>query len=55
MKKYESIQDVEYKIFSQNGEDGIIDFLLNRLQIVKPKFVEVGVGELCREQYKIYF
>ncbi|MBI9084497.1 MAG: hypothetical protein JEZ11_12930 [Desulfobacterales bacterium] len=38
-----SLYDVEYKVFSQYGEDGIIDYLLMRLNIVKPKFIEIGV------------
>ena len=41
------------KIFSQFGEDGIIDFLLNRLKIFKPKFIEIGVGDYreCNTRY----
>ena len=39
------IKDAEYKIFSQTGEDGIIDLLLNKLSIKNPKFVEIGVGD----------
>ena len=41
------IQEIELKIFSQNGEDGIIDYLLNKLKLI-PKstnFVEIGVGD----------
>lgn len=44
-KKIIDINDVEIKIFSQNGEDGIIDYLLHSLAIKKPKFVEIGVGD----------
>ena len=40
-----SISDVDYKIYSQFGEDGIIDFILRKLNIEKPKFVEIGVGD----------
>ncbi len=54
-EKITSLQDVEYKIFSQNGEDGIIDFLLNRLQIEKPKFVEVGVGDYLESNTRFIF
>ena len=45
--KYNEIEDLtetETKIFSQNGEDGIIDYLINRLKIDKKNFVEIGVG-----------
>jgi len=47
-KKYDSInnlEDTEYKVFSQTGEDGIIDFLLNKIEILNTKFVEIGVGD----------
>jgi len=43
--KGKNINEFELKINSQNGEDGIIDFLLNKLKILKPNFVEIGVGE----------
>ena len=43
--KIRNINDLDYKIFSQNGEDGIIDYLLHALKIDKPKFVEIGVGD----------
>lgn len=40
-----NLQEVEYKIFSQTGEDGIIDFLLKKLDILNCKFIEIGVGD----------
>ena len=46
--KYQNIKninDLDYKVFSQNGEDGIIDYLLYSLKIDKPKFVEIGIGD----------
>ena len=42
-RNYESIEnlsDLDYQIFSQNGEDGILDYLLYQLKIQKPKFLE---------------
>ena len=33
-----SLEEVDYKIFSQNGEDGILDYILTCLKIDKPKF-----------------
>jgi hypothetical protein len=44
-KKIKNINDLDFKIFSQNGEDGIIDYLLFSLNIDKPKFIEIGVGD----------
>ena len=41
-KNYEYIEDlteVEVKIFSQNGEDGIIDFLIRKLKIKSKNFI----------------
>ena len=32
-KNVTKLNDVELKIFSQNGEDGIIDYLTNQLRI----------------------
>ena len=42
-----NIQDVEHKVFSQNGEDGIIDFLLSKLNLIprSTNFIEIGVGD----------
>jgi hypothetical protein len=34
----------EFKTFSQNGEDGIIQFLLSRVPIERKIFVEFGIG-----------
>ena len=45
--RYEEITDLteaEVKIFSQNGEDGIIDYLANKLKLNEKNFVEIGVG-----------
>jgi len=44
-KNIKNINDLDYKVFSQNGEDGIIDYLLHSLKIDKPKFVEIGIGD----------
>ena len=42
---YKTLEEAEIKIFSQNGEDGIIDYLLYELKIETPKFVEIGIGD----------
>ena len=44
-KNIKKINDLDYKIFSQFGEDGIIDYLVQSLEITSPKFVEIGVGD----------
>jgi hypothetical protein len=40
-----SLQENEFKVFSQWGEDGIIQYLLANVEIPNPVFVEFGVGD----------
>ncbi len=57
-KNYANIKDinqVELKVFSQNGEDGIIDYLLETLSIKKPKFIEIGVGDYSEANTRYIF
>src|SRR5688500_4092155 len=35
--------DYEFKVFSQYGDDGIIQFLVRKLKITQKSFVEFGV------------
>ena len=49
-KNYENvvnIQQIELKVFSQNGEDVIIDYLLTKLKLIphSTNFIEIGVGD----------
>ncbi len=46
-KEVTSLKDVEFKIFSQFGDDGIIQWLINNIDIDNEFFVEFGV-----ENYK---
>jgi len=48
--------DTEVKIFSQWGEDGILDFLCAKLEIDRPRIIEIGVGDFseCNSRYLIY-
>lgn len=39
-----TLREVEFSAFSQWGEDGIIDWLVDRLPSLVPTFVEFGVG-----------
>jgi hypothetical protein len=39
-----NIHHNEFKTFSQNGEDGIIQFLISRIPIERKVFVEFGIG-----------
>jgi hypothetical protein len=42
---YKSISDFEFKIFSQFGDDGIIQWLIHNMQIEEENFVEFGVQD----------
>lgn len=47
MKKCElkNIHDAEFKVFSQWGDDGIIQYLINHIDLPIKKFVEFGVAD----------
>ena len=53
------LEDFENKFYSQNGEDGIIDFIIKKLNLRKPTFVEIGVGDYSeantRFLYETYY
>lgn len=40
-----SLAEVEFKVFSQFGDDGIIQFLINNLHIPEKTFIEFGVED----------
>src|SRR5262249_15190951 len=40
-----SIQETEFRVFSQFGEDGIIQFLISNMEIPNRTFVEFGVED----------
>ncbi len=50
---YKNLFEADYKIYSQTGEDGILDFLIHSLLIKKPTFLEIGVGDYreCNTRY----
>ncbi|WP_242692093.1 hypothetical protein [Aridibaculum aurantiacum] len=39
----DDLKEVEFKVYSQAGEDGIIQYLVNNIQGMPPTFVEFGV------------
>ena len=43
-KDYNNISDKEFRVFSQWGDDGIIQFLIKELQVDNETFIEFGVG-----------
>ncbi|MBR1735270.1 MAG: hypothetical protein IJ730_07530 [Alphaproteobacteria bacterium] len=40
-----NIQHYEFKVFFQNGKDGIIQYLINKIAIKNKTFVEFGVED----------
>jgi hypothetical protein len=42
-KSIQSLEEVEFQVFSQRGEDGIIQYLINKIDIPNKIFVEFGV------------
>jgi hypothetical protein len=40
-----NLWDYEVRVYSQWGEDGILDYLTQKLNIFKPKILEIGVGD----------
>ena len=53
--KIKNLSDADYKVFSQTGEDGMIDYLLYSLNIKVPKFVEIGVGDYRESNTRYIF
>ena len=44
-KKYSHLSDYEFKVFSQWGEDGIIQYLTQNIEIKNKTFIEFGVED----------
>ena len=51
-KNATKLSDYEWKIFSQWGEDGIIDFLVSEVSIVNKTFIEFGVESFSESNCK---
>lgn len=49
------LEDVEIKVFSQNGEDGIIDYLVKKLRIKKPNFIEIGIQDYSESNTRFLY
>lgn len=43
-KSVQTIQEAEFRVFSQWGDDGIIQYLINTLDIPHKKFIEFGIS-----------
>ncbi len=51
--KFRNLWDAEVKVFSQWGEDGILDFIFSSLGVSKPRVIEVGAGNFneCNSRF----
>lgn len=45
LKKIKNFEDIEFKVFSQFGDDGIIQYLIHNLDIDTQIFIEFGVED----------
>ena len=45
IKKIHSLKEVEFKVFSQFGVDGIIQYLINKIKIPNEIFIEFGASD----------
>jgi hypothetical protein len=50
---FKYLWDAEVSVFSQNGEDGILNYICNKLDIGKPSIVEIGAGNFteCNSRF----
>ena len=53
--QYDLLEDAELKFYSQNGEDGIIDYIIQKLNLKKPSFVELGIGDYSESNTRFLY
>jgi hypothetical protein len=53
---FKNLWDSEFQVFSQFGEDGIIDYLLEIVNISKPRILEIGAGDFseCNSRFALH-
>jgi hypothetical protein len=54
-EKFINLWDAEVKVFSQWGEDGILDFICEKIGLTKPKVLEIGAGDFteCNSRFLV--
>ena len=55
LEKINNIDQANYKVFSQNGEDGIIQYLIKSLKLNHIKFVEIGTQDYTESNTRYIF
>lgn len=50
---FRDLWDAEVRVYSQWGEDGILDFLCEKLDLIKPRVIEIGAGNFreCNSRF----
>lgn len=53
MDKFKFLSDAEFKVFSQWGEDGILNYIFEVLGLTKPRIMEVGASNFieCNSRF----
>lgn len=54
IEKYKDLSEIEFKVFSQWGEDGIIQYLINKIPIKNKFFIEFGVQNYRESNTRFY-
>jgi len=54
-EKFINLWDAEVKVFSQWGEDGILDFICEKIRLTKPRVLEIGAGNFteCNSRFLV--
>lgn len=57
ISKVENLWDIGFKVYSQWEEDGILNFLCDKLELLKPRILEFGSGnfEECNSRFLAEF
>jgi hypothetical protein len=50
---YDNIHDVEFQVFSQFGDDGIIQYLIHNVKVENQVFIEFGVGNYVESNTRL--
>ena len=55
--EFKELWDAEVKVFSQWGEDGILNYILDCMEISKPRILEIGVGDFseCNSRFPVVY
>ena len=53
-KNSKEIQEYEFKVFSQRGKDGIIQYLINAIEIKNKTFIEFGIEDFFESNCRFF-